>query len=500
MAERTLVRGGEVCDGSGADPVARDVLIEDGVIAALLPPASSPPPADTVIDASGLVVAPGFIDAHSHGDTTKLEYPDNRSKVRQGITTEVDGNCGFSAGCVPGSAAGFVWKDLAEYARLLDRRPAATNTVVLCGHNDLRRVVMGDRDRRATAEELDRMRRLLAAAFASGAAGWSTGLTYFPGKFADTTELLALSELTRGTRKVYATHLRSEGDALLESADEALAIARAGSGRLQISHLKTMFPRNFGKLDALVAKLEAARRDGLTLHADRYPYIYTSTRIGQALPPPYDQDPGIAAKLRGSAAFRDEITAALAGCPRDLPTTILPEHGETLAEIAARTHCSVERVCMMEIMRDPETCVAFRCMSEDNLRRILALPWVCAGTDSISRQLDDPADHGHPRGVGAFPRFFRLTRELCGVGEAVRRLTGLPAAIYRIPRRGLVKCGFVADLVIFDPERFDSAAGFRGEAPAPSGIARVMLAGNTVWHSGEPDVYHRFGRFLPIER
>ena len=499
MAKSFFLRGGMVCDGSGAGPRPAEVLIDGGRIAAVAGPGTFRTENTEAVDCSGKVIAPGFIDAHSHGDTRKLQWSGNRTKLLQGVTTEVDGNCGFSPSCLPGEEGGRRWKNLAGYFAALREAPVSTNTVVLCGHNSIRRAVMGSRDDRPTADELAAMRRLLEESLAAGAAGWSSGLTYFPGKFADTAELAALAETTKGSKKIYATHLRSEGDRLLEAVDEAVEIARAGSARLQLSHLKTIFPQNFHKLDALLEKVEKLRAEGFFLYADRYPYIYSSTRIGQTLPPPYSFDTGIAAKLRASAAFQNEVAEALKRSPRDLPTTIIPRLGRDIAELAAAEGTTVELVCMQLIMENPETSAAFRCMSEENMKRILAMPWVCAGSDGISMQLDDPGDIGHPRAAGTFPRFFRIVSASCGIGEAVRKMTSLPASVFRIPERGLVRPGYFADLVVFDPAALDSPADFRGCNAPPSGIDRVLVAGETAWCAAAPEKIGRFGRPIPID-
>ncbi len=500
MAERIVIRSGRVCDGTGSEPREQDILVDAGRIADVGAPGSFDAADAERIDASGLLTAPGFIDAHSHGDLEKLKHPENRSKLLQGITTEVDGNCGSSPSCVPEKVRDWCWEDLAGYARAVNACGCSTNTVALCGHNSIRQQTMGNRGAAADQAECAAMRKRLERAFEAGAAGWSTGLTYFPGKFSDTAELKALSNATRGTRRVYATHLRSEGDDLIAAVKEAAEVARAGSGHLQLSHLKTIFPRNFHKIDALLETIEEARASGLTIYADRYPYLYSSTQIVQALPEPYFRDPDVAAKLRASTAFQDEITEALRHSPRDLPSTIILSKRRTLAEIAEEEGISVERACMREMMAPGKCNVAYLCMSEDNLRRILALPWVCCGTDAISMQLDDPESSGHPRSVGSFPRFFRMVSEMCGVGEAVRRMTSLPAQIFGIPERGQIRRGSVADLVIFDAEKFDSHAGFRGEDPAPIGVRRVIVGGRTAWDAAQPNTVGRFGRFLAISR
>ena len=496
---RKVIFNGRLCDGSGAEIIPQDILLENEKISAIAQPGAFKDADAEFIDAENHIVAPGFIDAHSHGEVRKLQYPENRTKFLQGITTEVDGNCGYSSACVPYDSADFKWNDLSEYAQTVNERKISTNTVVLAGHNSLRNAVMGSAPRTADATEIQAMQQLLTTALEQGAAGWSTGLTYFPGKFSNQTELSSLAECTRNSKKVYATHMRSEGDDLMNALDEAIAAAAAGSGILQISHIKTIFPRNYHKLDAMLEKIEAARQAGLTVYADRYPYIYSSTAIRQTLPEPYCKVVDIADKLRESTAYQAEVTAALAHSPRDLATTIVTAKNMTLQQIAEVKNCSIPEACMLEIMENPGANAAYLCMSESNLQRILSLPWVCAGSDGISMQLDDPAQAGHPRAAGALPRFFNMTQKLCGTAEAVRKMTGLPAGIFRIPRRGLIKPGFIADLVIFDENTLDSPADFGNCAAAPQGIKRIMLAGETAWDEREPDRIQRLGKFIAVD-
>ena len=500
MQAKIIIKNGFICDGSGTAPQKKDLLVEKGLISAIGEPGSFQDNADCVIDAAGNLVTPGFIDAHSHGDTRKLSYPENRSKLFQGVTTEVDGNCGSSSSCVPGELDDMHWNNLAEYASVLKQRCVSTNTVVLCGHNSIRRQVMGSQNVKVGKDEIKAMRRLMEEAFEAGAAGWTTGLTYFPGKFSDTAELLELSAITKGTDKIHATHMRSEGDKLLEAVQEALEVARAGSGRLEISHLKTIFPRNFHKVDQLLQDIRDAQQSGLDVHADRYPYIYTSTRIGQVLPSPYNMDPDFGAHLRASAEFQEEIVKALEHSPRDLAPTILTRKMKTIAEIAQEKGLSVEKACMLELLENPDQNAAFLSCSQDNLLKILSQPWVCAGSDGISMQLDAGEQFGgHPRAVGTFPTFFRMASELCGVAEAVRRMTSLPAQIFRIPQRGLIKTGYVADIVVFDSQKFESKAGFRGEDPMPVGMKYVIVGGNVAWDASQPGKVGRFGSFIPID-
>lgn len=492
-----LILNGRICDGSGSEPAAMDLLLKAGRIAEIAPPGTFAAVEAEKIDASGRIVAPGFIDAHSHGDLRKMRYRERKTLLLQGVTTEVCGNCGSSAGCVPGEYENFKWQNFAEYTAIIDSLNSPVNTVCLAGHNSIRRHVMGNCSGRASNADLRAMRQLLEAAFAGGAAGWSSGLTYFPGKFADTAELQALSQVTAGSEKIYATHMRSEGDDIFNAADEAAAVANAGSKRLQISHLKTIFPRNYHKLDKLLETLERYRQE-LVLYADRYPYIYSSTRIGQILPAPYDGLVDITEKLRASTAFGDEVAAALKHSPRDLATTILISRNMTLAEIAAEKGISLETAAMELLRESAEQEAAYLCMSAENLQRILALPYVCAGSDGIADLLDDPAGGGHPRAVGTFPKFYRMVSQQLSTGEAVRKMTGLPATVFRIPERGFIRKNYIADLVIFDEKLLDSAADFGREKLFPAGISKVLVNGEIAWDAAVPEKIGGGGRFIAV--
>lgn len=493
--------GGTVYDGSGSAPRRLDVLLDGDRIADLLPP-GSPLPADCErFDATGYAVAPGFIDAHAHAEAARILYPDCRTRLLQGVTTEVSGNCGSSSCCVAGAVGEHRWQTYADYCALLNASGQAVNIVHLCGHNSIRRAVMGDANRAPTPDELARMKRLVSELLEQGCAGFSTGLTYFPGKFSDTAELLALAACLKGTGKVYATHLRSEGDRLIEAVDEALAITHAAGCTLEISHLKTIFPRNFHKIDDLLNTLEKARSEGLPVFADRYPYIYSCTSLQQVLPAPYNTNPDIRSYLRQSADHVDEVAEALKHSPRELATTILyakPWRGKTIAEAAATSNLSCERITAELLRENPGAVCAFRCMSEDNLNRILDRPWVSVGSDGLSSQLDNPDDYTHPRAVATFPVFFRRVSARLGVAEAIRKMTSQPAQIFHIPNRGLLQKGYVADITVFAPDRFDSQADFAGYAPPPSGLKAVFVAGHTAWSNDHPDTVSRHGQILAI--
>jgi N-acyl-D-amino-acid deacylase len=496
-----IICGATICDGSGGPLERGDVLIDGEMIADVVAPGQGRALDAERIDGTGLMLAPGFIDAHAHSETKMLRYPANRTKLLQGVTTEVNGNCGFSPCCVPYDDGRFRWQSLAEYATLLDSQRPGLNCVVFCGHNSLRSAVMGKDERTASAAEVAAMKTLLAAALAGGAAGLSSGLTYFPGKFADTAELCELGSLLKGTKKVYATHIRSEGDEIEPALEEALAIASSASCRLQISHFKTISARNWDKLPSLLTRIEAARTAGMEIVADRYPYVYSCTNLRQTLPAPYDRITDIQQYLRESPERQAEVQAALADNAREV-ASIIPMRaawqGRSIGEIAAERGVSPEQLCVEMITAEPMQNAAFLCMSEANMHEILRQPWVCAGSDNVSLQLDDPNDFGHPRAAGSFPRFFQMVADALGAAEAVRKMSSLPASIFNIPKRGLIKPGYYADLLLFSPERYLSHADFAGNKQSPEGVNMVMVAGKTAWDASKPSEVSRHGRFLAI--
>ena len=494
------IYGGLICDGTGAAPERKTMLIDGEYIVGFLPDGAPLPEDAEKIDASGLLVCPGFIDSHAHSDLKKLIYPELKTKLLQGVTTEVLGNCGASGNMAPNGIGDYKWDGFAGYIDALERSRQAVNSVCLCGHNTIRHAVMGYDDRPPTTDELDAMKKLLRNALELGAAGFSTGLVYLPGKYSDTEEVKALASCLKGMGKVYASHIRGEGDTLLEAVDEAIAVAKAGDGILEISHLKTFMPRNFGKIGALIEKIENARAAGTGVFADRYPYIYSCTGMRQLLPPPYDKIAKVSDFLKESDAHFKEVVAALKHSPRDVPSTIVCEgkyRGSVLGD-AARFGMTPEELAATIIRDEPSVHGAFLCMSEENMRIILSRSWVSAGSDGMSYQLDNPEDFMHPRAAGTFPLFFRIVSEMCGVAEAVRRMTSLPAAIFGIPRRGVLKEGYYADVAIFDDKAFNSVGDYHGGKQTPIGMRYVLVDGKVAFDSARSEQIGRHGKYIPI--
>ena len=495
-----------VADGSGREPFRASVLADGAIIAAVSRDKFAGFSAADTIDGRGLVLAPGFIDAHGHSDLSLLAYPEAISKVTQGITTEVAGNCGLSAFPLTKLNREHLEKLYANYGEILDwtdypsyrerlreRRPTM-RLACLCGHNTLRAAVAGYETKQLSARQIAEMETLLAAALDTGAKGLSTGLLYVPGKFAQQDELIRLLRVVSAHNGVYATHLRSEGDGLLEALAETLECAcAAGVKKVQISHLKTAGKSNWSKLDSALRLIENARRSGISVTVDRYPYVESMTQLSVILPPPWDDmdDVEIQRRLQSPENRRQlteelrknrpyeywgQVRLAASAVPRycGLCGKTLPELGgdppETVVEILAADAASA--------------CGAFHGMSESNLARILDLDYCMPGSDGNALPADSTGGTTHPRAFGAIAKFLRSRLDASGsIGDAVRRATSLPAGVFGLTDRGAVTAGYAADLVLFDPESINSAADFRTPNTPATGIAMTVTGGRIVFRA-----------------
>lgn len=510
-----LVRGGLVASGRDEAPAPRDVLVEGETIAAVEPPGTVPDEAVEVVDATGLVVAPGFVDVHSHADNAPLLEQDDTTKILQGVTTEVVGNCGFSlAPVVPGhrdelaALCGRLFPDLSwrwssfhDLLDALDNAGYVTNYVPLVGHGTLRVAVAGMADRPTTPDERARMGELLCEATDAGAFGLSSGLIYPPAVFSDTDELVALARhLPEG--RLYATHMRNEGAGLLASIDEAVAIGRAAGRRVQVSHLKAAGEANWGGVPTALERLDAARAAGVPVAQDAYPYTASSTMLTTRLPA-WAQDGGDAAILARLAdpatlhRLRDECGAAW---DRVLVASTASHEfeGSTVEETAQRLGVDPFDA-FVEILRTERlrvSAVLFT-MHEDDLVAALTHPHTMIGSDGL------PPGFGgrpHPRLFGTFPRVLgRYVRErgVLGLGTAVHKMTGLPAATFGLTDRGLVAPGKVADLVAFDAAEVTDVGDYRDPVHPPRGLAWVLQAGAPVVRDGRWLGVRRGRRLLP---
>ncbi len=483
-----ILRGGTVYDGTGAEAQLLDVGITDGRIAELTRTINGRGREE--IDVAGLVISPGFVDLHSHADSSLFEDPRAESVIRQGITTIVGGADGSSR------AVGSPARPFAAYFDSLDRLQPACNVASNVGLGSVRGAVVGNDDRVATARELSDMQRFVEAALRDGACGASTGLEYTPGAFATVDELVALCKPLAARGLVYSTHMRNEDDRLLAAIDEAIAVARGAGCGLQISHLKTQGPRNWPSLDNAFARIEAARDAGMDIAFDRYPYLAYATGL-TSLFPVWSRDGGTAAffsrlddstvaqRIRTETLAKIEllggwdnvqITSVQAVTDRDA-------EGARLGAYAARTNSDpYERTVALLRQSNGDVSMIGYAMSETNLERILAHPLGMVCTDGSGFAIDGPTRLGspHPRGAGSFVRVLaRYVRErgTLSMASAIHKMSGLPASRARLQDRGRIAVGQWADVIAFDPARVADRATFEAPFQYPKGMQLVLVNG-----------------------
>jgi len=509
-----LIKGGTIYDGSLADPYVKDIAISGDAIAAI--GSFHWNEAGMVIDAEGLAVAPGFIDTHAHSDFTILADPRAEGKVSQGVTTEINGNCGMSAAPLFNKAferreedlkdLGIRerWNTLTEYFTLAAKKGIALNLATLAGHGNIRGSVMGYDDRLPSEDELSGMSALLKTAIDEGAIGMSTGLIYPPGVYAKTEELIELSKVLKQKGLVYATHMRSEGDMLVESVQEVIRIGREAGVKAHISHIKTLGQRNRHKAEKVIALLEDARDSGVHLTCDRYPYTASSTDLDSLLPA-WTYEGGndeemkrlinpadirrIRQEIQGQAGEKDYWKTVIISSVDSEANAWM--EGRTIADISASLRLDeIDTLLGILINERLRVGAVFLSMSEENLRKFLSLPYCMIGSDSSARSFDGPTRKGkpHPRGFGTFPRFlgrYAGNNEIMGLSEAIYRATSLPAETFGLKKRGSIREGMYADIVIFDPKTIMDRATFENPFQRSSGIQHVLVNGVPVIREGE---------------
>jgi N-acyl-D-amino-acid deacylase len=516
----TLIQNGLVYDGSGGAAIAGGVAIAGDAIVAV---------GDldgfrgaTVIDAHGQAIAPGFINMLSWATESLIADGRGESDIRQGVTLEVFGE-GWSMG--PLNAAmkkesleqqgdiryEITWTTLGEYLAHLERRGVSPNIASFVGATTVRIHELGYADRPPTPAELERMRALVRAAMSEGALGVGSSLIYAPAFYAQTPELIALCEEAAAAGGSYISHLRSEGNRLLEAVDELIAIARSAKLPAEIYHLKAAGEKNWPKIDAVIAKVEAARAEGLHIGADMYTYPAGATGLDAAMPPWVQEgghrawierlrDPAIRARV--AREMRTETDAwenlyVQAGSPDRIllvgfkNDALKPLTGKTLGEVARERGTSVEETAMQLVLEDDSRVgTVYFLMSEENVERQLALPWVSLGSDA-----EAPAPAGvflrsstHPRAYGNFARFlgkYVRDEQVTTLAQAIRRLTSLPAENLRLERRGRLAPGYFADVVVFDPATIQDHATFAEPHQLSTGVSHVFVNGTAVLRGGE---------------
>ena len=363
-------------------------------------------------------------------------------------------------------------------------------------------------NREPTRDEMNKMKEILDKALKQGAAGLSSGLWYLPGKYSKTEEVVELASVLKGTNKPYATHMRSEGDGLLESIDEAMKVAAAGANRLEISHFKTSNKRNWNKLDAAFEKIEEGKRNGMTIFADRYPYIFSCTSLRMVVPAPYDLIANIREFLQTPEHQKEIIQAfeKLGDKGPNWERVIVTDSG--VASHKPYIGNNMKENAEMMGLTPPEATIkllsegtpqgAFGKMSEENMHRILAKDWVVAGSDASANAYDYTVGRAHPRAFGTFPRFFQFARESAPDEQVIRRMTSLTASMFNIPERGVIKPGYRADLVLFDPDNFQCVFDFKAPHTPCTGVRFVFVNGKLAFDADDPTSRGRHGSFVPI--
>ncbi len=454
-----LIEGGMLIDGTGTDRVQADVAIKGDRIVAVAADLSFK--AKTTISARGRVVSPGFIDAHTHDDRAVLSSPDMTAKVSQGITSVIAGNCGISlaplAGHEPppplnllGGRDWYRFSKFSEYAQVLAENPPATNIAMLVGHSTLRVGVMDVLDRPATKAEIERMGELLDDSLAAGCIGMSTGLAYPTAAAASTDEVIALATRLPPFNGIYVTHMRDEGDHVVESTKETIAIGERSGVPVVISHHKSSGRKNWGRTSDTLA-LIAAAKNNQSINLDVYPYIASSTVLMSEFV---------------EAAERVTVTWS-----EPHPEVA----GQDLNDITQKWQCSLDEAVTR---LSPAGAIYFQ-MHEEDLRRVLSFSDAMIGSDGLPHD-----EFPHPRLWGTFPRVLgHYCREvgLFSLEEAVRRMTSVPASVFGLRDRGTIRKGAFADIVVFDSRRVIDTADFKAPKQPAAGIEMVIVNGEIVW-------------------
>ena len=514
-----IIRNGHIIDGTGSPWYAGDVGVRDGHIAAIGD--LSRDTAKQIVDAHGMVIAPGFIDMLGQSELTILVDPRLPSKIYQGITTEITGEgesvAPLDSAMLAENAATYRhygitadWRTLAQYFARLEKQGAGINIGTYVGATSVREMVLGYGDRTPTADQLRQMQDLVASAMKDGALGVSTALEYAPAPYAKTDELIALAATAARFGGIYATHMRSEGEAESASLDETFRIAREARVPVEIFHLKTAGKANWGRMPRVVARIDSARRAGLDVSADTYAYTAWENTFS-AFVPPWAHDGGNAKLLERlqdrtmrARIRKDMLTPTTSwdnewqeiGGPHDVLITavnnpsLLPIQGKRLDEIAAMWHEDAINALFDILVKDSaQTSVAVFGMSEPDVRRALTQPWVSVDNDASGTSPEGilGQEHPHPRAYATFPRILRKyvhDEHLLTLPDAIRKFTALAAQREHLVDRGVIKRGMWADLVVFDPDSVRDVATYEKPNQLSVGMRWVLVNGVPVIADG----------------
>ncbi len=483
-----LIKNGRIIDGTGNNWYRADLAIQNGKISAI--GKQLPHTAAKTIDANGHFVVPGFIDVHAHIEGGIFDRPTADNYIRDGVTTVVTGNCGNSA------------DDLGKFFEKIDSIKTSINVASLAGHNTIRRLGMGLQDKKPTPEEQNRMDSLMLDAMKDGAVGLSTGLIYLPGMYAGTGEIISLARIASTYGGVYATHMRNEGNKVTEAIDEALTIGRQADIPVQISHFKVAGRSNWGRSNATLDLVINARKEGLDVTIDQYPYTASSTNLAVTVPD-WALDGGLdslRSRMRDKALRTRIINEMVKTLSRSKnknyayavvamysPDTTL--NGKNISEInrlkGRKAKPAQEAETILDMLKKGNAQMVYHTMNEEDVKYFMKYPFNMPAADGgVSTGKGMP----HPRGYGTNARVLgRYVREqeVMGFEEAVRRMTSLPAQKFGLKNRGLIREGFAADIVIFDPEKVNDKSTFDMPHQYSAGIPFVLVNGIPVVENGE---------------
>jgi N-acyl-D-amino-acid deacylase len=476
-----LITNGKIIDGTGNNWYYANVAIKDGKIIKIGRAINLS--AKKTIDAKGLIIAPGFIDVHTHLEGDEKSDPNATNFILDGVTTCITGNCGSSE------------TDINKYFRYIDSLKLSINVAALIGHNDVRKAVMGRANRDATADEMKQMENIVDKAMRDGAVGLSTGLIYIPGTYTKTPEIVTLAKVAAKYNGVYASHMRDEGDSVTQAIEEALTIGREAKLPVQISHFKLSGQHNWGRSKETVPMIEAARKEGIEVTIDQYPYTASSTSISTLLPDDVlaDGQDSIKARLQRPDIRKkvtDHILARLKKRKlKHLSYAVVayfsPDtsyNGKSIEQInlmKGRKHkVKAEAETVMDIMMEGGASAVFHGMGEDDIKRIMQYPFNMFASDATIRVLNFGMPH--PRGYGTNARVLsKYVREekILSLEEAIRRMTSLPAQKFQLKDRGLLREGYAADIVIFDEKEVKDVSTFEKPHAYSKGFHYVIVNG-----------------------
>jgi N-acyl-D-amino-acid deacylase len=476
-----LIRNGKIIDGTGNSWSYGDVAVKDGKIVGVGRQLNFT--AQKTIDATGLIVAPGFIDVHTHLESDETKDPNATNFILDGVTTCITGNCGASN------------IDIGKYLSFIDSLKLSINVATLIGHNDVRKAVMGRVNRDATAQEMQQMENIVDKAMKDGAVGFSTGLIYIPGTYTTTPEIVELAKQAAKYNGVYATHMRDEGDSVTFAINEALTVGREAKIPVEISHFKLSGQQNWGRSKETVPMIEAARKQGIDVTIDQYPYTASSTSISTLIPDEIlaDNQDSINARLQDPQIKKYVINSMLKRLKKrklkhfsyavvafyKFDTTYNGKSIEQINLMRGNKHKKQkEAETIVDIMMHGGASAVFHGMSEDDVKRIMRYPFNMFASDASIREFG--AGMPHPRGYGTNARVlaeYVRDQKVISLEEAIRRMTSLPAQKFQLHDRGLLAEGYAADVVVFDENKVQDVSTYDRPHAYSQGFKYVIVNG-----------------------